>query len=102
GLEGYRCQTASGGAEAMHRLTAGGYDLIVSDLRMPDCDGPGLFAWLVDARPEMIPAVAFSTGDTLGANAARFLGESSRPFMEKPFTLAAVRALVDAVDRARP
>lgn len=100
-LLGFTVTVAASGTAAKARLLGTRFDLIVSDLRMPDCDGPGLFAWLIDARPEMIPAMAFSTGDTLGSQAARFLGESARPFMEKPFTLAAVRALVDAVDQGR-
>ena len=37
-LEGFRCDIAIGGAAAQARLARGRYDLIVSDLRMPDLD----------------------------------------------------------------
>jgi CheY-like chemotaxis protein len=47
-------------------------DLIVSDIRMPEMDGPALFAWLQSERPELAARVAFVTGDTLGVDAVRF------------------------------
>jgi CheY-like chemotaxis protein len=69
-------------------------DLIVSDIRMPEMDGPALFAWLQSERPELAARVAFVTGDTLGVDAVRFLARSGRPVMEKPFTRASVKRLL--------
>jgi DNA-binding NtrC family response regulator len=97
-LDGFECRTVQSGEAAKAALRTGRFDLIVSDLRMPDIDGPALFDWLRRARPELIGTVAFSTGDTLSATAAQFLRNSGRPYMEKPFTLAAVRRLVGAVE----
>jgi CheY-like chemotaxis protein len=94
-LEGYACDTAFGGAEAKLRLAAVDYDLIVSDLRMPDVDGPSLFAWIKAEKPALARRVAFATGDTLGAPAVRFLAREGRPFMEKPFTPESLRTLLD-------
>ncbi|WP_342250336.1 ATP-binding protein [Sphingomonas sp. OTU376] len=96
--DGYACRTVNSGDAAKMALRTGRFDLVVSDLRMPDIDGPALFNWLLRARPELIGTVAFSTGDTLSPTAAKFLRESGRPYMEKPFTLAAVRRLVAAVE----
>jgi CheY-like chemotaxis protein len=81
-----------GGAAAQARLAAGGaYDLVVSDIRMPDVDGPALYAWIGERRPELAPRTAFTTGDTLGAHAARFLAQAGRPVLEKPFMPESVR-----------
>ena len=100
-FEGYACETAFGGAEAKARLAQGAaYDLILSDLRMPDVDGPSLFAWIKAERPELARRVAFSTGDTLGSTAVRFLAQEGRPFMEKPFTPDTLRALLDDIESA--
>ena len=94
-LEGYRCDTAGGGAEAIKRLAARDYDLIVSDLRMPDMDGPALFAWIKTQRPELAERTVFSTGDTLGVTAVDFLNRAGRPVIEKPFTPDSLRKLLD-------
>lgn len=85
-LEGYTCELAESGRAATERLKFGRYDLVVSDLRMPDMDGPALFAWLKRERPDLAGRTVFSTGDTLGAPAARFIADAGRPVIEKPFT----------------
>jgi signal transduction histidine kinase len=84
-VEGFACEIAIGGAEAQAKLIEGSYDLIVSDLRMPGIDGPQLHAWLAATRPDLANRMAFTTGDTLGASAARFLEKVKRPVLEKPF-----------------
>lgn len=99
-FEGFNCDVAVGGAEAQARLALASYDLIVSDLRMPGIDGPALHAWLAAERPDLLPRMAFATGDTLGAAAARFLEEVKRPVLEKPFTPDAVQHFLQQMDLA--
>jgi PAS domain S-box-containing protein len=94
-LEGYAVDHAVGGQEAQVRLAERDYDIILSDLRMPDLDGPALFDWIERERPELTRRIAFVTGDTLGAPAVRFLTRTRRPFMEKPFTPASLRQLLE-------
>lgn len=93
---GYVCDVATGGreAQAMIAANAGGYDAIVCDLRMPDIDGPRLYRWLADHHPALAERTLFVTGDALGSTAGRFLAESQRPVLEKPFALADVARLV--------
>ena len=88
--QGFEVSTAVDGEAAKQALEGETFDIILSDLRMPGLDGPGLFAWLRASRPELCGRVGFVTGDTLGAGAARFLEESGRPHLEKPFTPASV------------
>lgn len=102
-LEGFTCEIAAGGIAAQQRLGAadsGEFDLIISDLRMPDLDGPRLHAWVAEHRPELSARMAFATGDTLGQTAARFLAEFQRPVLEKPFTPEAVRRFLEQMDLA--
>jgi two-component system NtrC family sensor kinase len=101
-LEGYSSEIAVGGVAARDRLASarGDFDLIVSDLRMPDMDGPALYTWLKANRPELASRLAFATGDTLSVSAARFLTAADRPFIEKPFTPEGLQRLVAQV-RAR-
>ena len=92
--QGFEVATAVDGQAAKQALDGEAFDVILSDLRMPGLDGPGLFAWLQASRPELCGRVGFVTGDTLGAGAARFLEESGRPYLEKPFTPASVAEFV--------
>ncbi|HEU0043627.1 ATP-binding protein [Sphingomonas sp.] len=92
GVEGFECEIVVGGAAAQARLVAGGlYDLVISDIRMPDIDGPALYSWITEHRPDLAKLTAFTTGDTLGSHAARFLADAARPVLEKPFTPDSVR-----------
>lgn len=99
-IEGFDCVIADDGAAAQAMLSEAGYDLIVSDLRMPGIDGPALHAWIAANRPEMAPRMAFATGDTLGAAAARFIAEAQRPVLEKPFMPDGVRRLLKQMELA--
>jgi len=92
--DGYEVLTALSGAAAKDILVERDIDLLLSDLRMPGLDGPGLFAWVKVERPALAQRTAFLTGDTLGAEAVRFLTRAGRPFIEKPFSPNAVRSLL--------
>jgi two-component system chemotaxis sensor kinase CheA len=41
-VAGYRVEVAADGAQALHKLRAGPFDLVVSDVEMPNLDGIGL------------------------------------------------------------
>lgn len=75
-------------------LTANDYDLVVSDLRMPEMDGPALYAWILRERPDIRDKVGFFTGDTLGTQVVGFLAQAQRPVLEKPFTPEKVRRFI--------
>jgi signal transduction histidine kinase/CheY-like chemotaxis protein len=94
GRQGYAVSTASTGREGRHKLEAGDFDVVLSDVRMPDVDGPALFEWIEKSRPELRSRIGFITGDTLGPAAASFLNHAGRPYLEKPFTPKAVREFV--------
>jgi two-component system NtrC family sensor kinase len=95
--EGFEVEVTASGRDALDRLGRGAFDLILSDLRMPDVDGPALHRWLAENRPEMLERLGFLTGDTLGPAAVRFLDEAARPVGEKPFTRETLRALVGRI-----
>ena len=97
----YRVDTADNGASALDKLREGRYDLIISDLKMPQLDGPGLYREVARRHPEMIRRMIFVTGDTLGPESADFLRKSAAPTFGKPFEPDDVRRVIDQVLRAR-
>ena len=92
--EGYGCTVVNSGREAIELAGEEEFDIILSDLRMPDVDGPTLLRWLSANRPQMASRLGYVTGDTLGPAAVRFLGDSGRPFIEKPFNRQSIRDLL--------
>ncbi|WP_353217799.1 ATP-binding protein [Sandarakinorhabdus sp.] len=98
---GIETTVAIGGVAGQAAMTGGApYDFLLSDIRMPDLDGPALHAWIKTNRPDLVGRIAFVTGDTLSGIAADFLDGAQCPFLEKPFTPAALRTLV--ADMLRP
>jgi PAS domain S-box-containing protein len=91
---GYRVDIAENGATARAMLAERDYDIILSDLRMPQFDGPALFDWLTAEKAHLVSRIGFVTGDTLGEAAARFVARCGRPVIEKPFTGESVRRLL--------
>ena len=102
GRAGYRVDMAANGIEAQQRLRDADYDLILTDLRMPGLDGPGLYEWIERERPHLLGRIGFVTGDTLGASAARFIGRTGCPVVEKPFTVDGIRDVVRQLGERTP
>src|SRR5262249_23767461 len=69
---GHQVEIAANGRVALERISERNYALILSDLRMPELDGPGLYRTL-QARDAGWPSrMIFLTGDMLGAAAISF------------------------------
>jgi CheY-like chemotaxis protein len=99
--DAHRVETAYNGVTALDKLRDGTYDLIVSDLKMPHLDGPGLYREIARRHPHMIRRIIFVTGDTLGPESAEFLRRSKAPTFGKPFEPDDVRRVIDQVLRSR-
>jgi PAS domain S-box-containing protein len=94
---GYEVASAESGAVALELLREARFDAIVSDLRMPDTDGAGLWRRVRADHPALAQRMLFVTGDTLSPAASEFLRETGCDFLEKPFTPAEVLARVKAL-----
>jgi two-component system NtrC family sensor kinase len=90
----HRVVTAASGREALERLAAERYDVILTDMRMPDIDGRALFKEIERRWPRLVARVVFVTGDTLASASRDFVSESGRPVIEKPFLPSEVRRIV--------
>jgi CheY-like chemotaxis protein len=99
--DAHRVETAYNGLAALDKLRDGTYDLIISDLRMPHLDGPGLYREIARRHPQLIRRMIFVTGDTLGPESAEFLRQSAAPTFGKPFVPDDVRRVIHQVLHTR-
>ena len=95
--DGHAVETVHSGNAALDRIAKGRYDVILSDLKMPGLDGPGMYAALKNSRPEMLARLAFITGDTMSPRVRSFLKATGRPYIEKPVVPREVRDIVNAI-----
>jgi two-component system NtrC family sensor kinase len=99
-----RVDMAGSGTAALGLLAQRSYDLIVSDLRMPDLDGPGLLRRVRSGSGEKTPSFLFVTGDTLYHKLDQLVADHGVSVLEKPFLPREVRervtALLSGVDGA--
>src|SRR5713101_2231433 len=94
GLEGYEVETAKNGREALEKIAARSYDVILSDLRMPELDGVGLYRALEKQHSSLLRRLAFVSGTTEPPEYASFLQRTGATVLSKPFALTDVHQLV--------
>jgi CheY-like chemotaxis protein len=83
------------GRAALARLVAGEhFDLILCDLMMPEMTGMELYDRVRAHSEEQAERMVFFTGGAFTSWARAFL--ESHPYVEKPFDLSALEALVRA------
>ena len=90
----HRVVACASGREALERLASESFDLILTDIRMPDIDGRALYPEIERRWPEQASRVVFVTGDTLAPGLRDFVMSSGRPVLDKPFMPAEVRRIV--------
>ncbi|MGH7505216.1 MAG: ATP-binding protein, partial [Longimicrobiales bacterium] len=79
---------ADGGAPARDLLLARSVDAIISDVKMPgDMNGPQLFAWVCEHRPELRSRFLFVTGDVHDPTLREMLAREPDRFVTKPFVM---------------
>jgi two-component system response regulator AtoC len=81
--EGMVCAQAGGAAQALERLRAIPYDLVITDLRMPGEDGVALMRQVVATWPD-VPVIMLTAHATV-AVAVDALRAGAADFLTKPF-----------------
>lgn len=92
--DGYDVDLTCIARDAMGMLEQKAYDVVLSDLNMPDLDGRGFFDAIKSQFPHLANRTGFLTGDTLGKSSQTFLAEAERPFLEKPVSPKELRQFV--------
>jgi two-component system NtrC family sensor kinase len=91
---GHRVVAVASGREALERMGEERFDVVLTDIRMPDLDGRALFREIERRWPERASQVVFVSGDTLTSALRAFAAQSGRPVIEKPFLPSEVRRVV--------
>ncbi len=91
--EGYQVDTAANGRLALEKIKQQSYELILSDLLMPELDGFELYRELERCRPDLLRRMIFVSGTT--EQYRRFLEETGVPILPKPFELEDLRQLTE-------
>jgi len=85
---------ATSGEQALALLLAGSFDVVVSDLMMPQMTGMELHAELRTHRPALAARMVFITGGAFTPAAQTFLQAVSNPVLEKPVQLNNLRVII--------
>jgi CheY-like chemotaxis protein len=96
--------TATRGAQALEILETGArFDVILTDLVMPDMTGVELFAALCERHASIVDRVVFLTGGAVTQKIELFLRTMPNRRVHKPFDVEALRRMVnDLIDTAPP
>lgn len=96
---GFQVETASNGAEGVQRfLSDGAYDIVITDIHMPELDGPGVIAKLRDEPSGANVPIVVLTGSESGAGKDALLAAGATACITKPIDgrtfVAQVRSLL--------
>ena len=93
--EGYQIEGALGGREAILKMEQGNYDLVFTDLKMPEVDGITLIRWIKKSRPGI--GIVIITGYPSQETMKEALELGIIDYVPKPFTPS---VLLDVTKRA--
>jgi CheY-like chemotaxis protein len=89
---GRRIDSAYNGQEALDRIAASSYDLVLTDVNMPGLDGLAVLEWVRELRPATKVLVMTGAGTT--EEIVRYIRERAFTYFRKPFAVAAVADMV--------
>ncbi len=84
--EGFNVDIAADCQAAQKMINGKHYDLCLIDILIPGMSGKQLYHWLLEKHPPLANVVVFSTGLAMEENTVKFLEESGRPVLPKPFS----------------
>ena len=99
GNEGFEVELATSGGLALRRLETESYDVVLTDLRMPDVDGLDLLEGIQKLDPLMPVIIMTAFGDIESAVDA--IQRGAYHYVTKPFKMAAVRVLIERAGNDR-
>jgi DNA-binding NtrC family response regulator len=90
---GYVVETAATGHEGVDRFTSGGFDAVVTDVRLPDLSGLDIAALLTEIDPD-VPVLVISGYGSVDS-ALEAMRRGARDFLQKPFETSDLLAALE-------
>jgi two-component system sensor histidine kinase/response regulator len=90
---GHEVITCTSAPEALARDDLAGFDLLITDLQLPQMDGIELITHALAANPDL--AAILMTGHASVDSAVQALRHGAVDYVQKPFTLAGLEAVVE-------
>ena len=94
-MDGHHVDVAGSGAEALQRMFDRQYDLIITDIKMPEMSGQEFYRRVREIDREQAERMVFITGDTVNVATRQFLQRISNPCLVKPFKVEEIREIVE-------
>jgi len=83
---------AENGVEAQQRILSGSYQLVITDINMPEMDGITLLRWLHQRNPDI--DIVVMTGYTLTEEMLKTIGDNAMAYFVKPLEPVKIQAAV--------
>ena len=97
---GYLAEAAYGGREGLNRFENGAFQLVITDLKMPDLDGMALLD-AVKARDTQAVVMVISGYGTI-ESAVKAIKNGAYDFIPKPIKMAELEVIIDrALERRK-
>lgn len=92
-MYGHNVETATNGREGITKFDSNCFDLVITDISMPDIDGNGVVEHIRGSDKKYIPVIAIS------GTAWAVKDDSFDTILEKPFP---IKTLIDSVQKLLP
>ncbi|MEP1206811.1 MAG: PAS-domain containing protein [Rhizobiaceae bacterium] len=92
--DGFQVDARNDARTALSLLERKSFDAILSDIRMPGCDGETFLKELRASYPQYDGRFAFVTGDVMSPDVADFLRGANVPHIEKPIVPEDLQSLI--------
>ncbi len=94
--DGHHTVAVSNGKKALEMIKTETFDLVISDLRMPEMDGISFYNQLKEIRPELSGRFILITG-AIEDEVYEFSERTGNPYIQKPFQRSELRKLLSEV-----
>lgn len=94
---GWQVEAVSTGRSALERVREAHFDVVLTDMPMPDGSGEDFFRSVVREQPGLAKRFVFMTGDTANTSAWQFLEAEQVPVLGKPFTADSLFQVLERV-----
>lgn len=98
---GWRVTTAGNGVEALEAVRREPFDVVISDVNMPDRDGLWLWQEAVALRPDLQGRFVLISGEPLPDSTPPALRDGTERFRAKPVSLEALWADAQEIAQRR-